>query len=173
MNMLRFEAMRFWLLGLLAVTGCNFAGIEGDDASPPEPVDAQESALKVRTICADEVAREIDPMVDVVLSDAFIYWANEPGLGGLRHAPGEDCDVPVYFSDESHWSNGAGARAHIKGGWKPGCRPVKMELREASWDRAVDENALHYIMFHEFGHLLCLPHAETGIMKYDANLGVN
>ncbi len=167
--------MRVWLLswGLLAVTGCNFAGIEGDEPSEPQPVETQETALKVRTICADTVARELDPMVDVLIADAIIYWASEPMLAGLKHTPGQECDVPVYFSDESHWPNDASAKAHIKGGWKPGCRPVELELREAHWDRVKDENWQHYVVFHEFGHLLCLPHADIGIMKYDGNLGVN
>lgn len=171
--------MRVWLLslGLLAVTGCNFAGYEGDapaEPAEPEPVATQEAAIKVRTICADAVAREIDPMVDVLIADAIIYWASEPMLAGLKHTPGQDCDVPVHFTDESHWTKSKGsARAQIKGKQQPGCRPVELQLREAHWERVKDENWQHYVVFHEFGHLLCLPHADTGIMKYDGNLGVN
>lgn len=158
--------MKSWLWVVLLVVGCSSgAGVDGDVVA--------EAPAKVRTICADEVAREIDPALDDLIGDALLYWADE-AEGLLRHAPGEECDVPVYFSGESNWRNSeASARASVKGELEPGCRPVKIQLRESRWDHIRQEGWQHFIVFHEVGHLLCKDHADHGIMRYDGHLGVN
>src|SRR5690606_32912276 len=145
------ESMR-WLAGVVLVTGCNFAASE--DPAPIEPVAVEESAVKVRTICADEIAREIDPTVDTMIQDSLLYWQGEPGADALRWSDSGDCDVPVYFADESRFTGGQGARAKIKGEWEGNCRPVHIELREAEWDRYLENRWTFTIIAHEIGHLL-------------------
>jgi hypothetical protein len=162
--------MRVWL-GLLLVTGCNFADVGNDTpAEPTEPVAVEEAAVKVFTICADEVARELDPTIDTEIQDSLLYWQGEPGVESLRWSDSGDCDVPVYFSDESHFSGTQGARAKIHGKWESECSPVHIELREAQWDRALANDWTFVIIAHEVGHLLCKRHEEHGVMSANGGL---
>lgn len=153
------------MAGLVLVTGCNFYGADHDAPAEPEPAAVEQPAVRVRTICADEIAREIDPTIDTVIQDALLYWQGEPGAEALRWSDSGDCDVPVYFADESRFSGGQGARAKIKGEWEGDCRPVHIELREAEWDRYLANDWTFIIVTHEMGHLLCKRHEEFGVMS--------
>jgi hypothetical protein len=164
--------MRVWL-GLLLVTGCNYADV-GNDAplEPADPVKVEEASVKVRTICADQIAREIDPTIDTMIQDALLYWQGEPGAEGLRWDDSGDCDVPVFFAGESRFTGGQGARAKIKGEWEGECRPVHIELREAKWGYYLANDWTFVLIAHEIGHLLCKRHEEHGVMSSNGGITV-
>lgn len=152
------------LLGLLLVVGCS--GPDFIEALPDEPVKVEEASVKVLTICADTIAREIDPTIDTMIQDSLLYWQDEPGVEALRWDDSGDCDVPVYFADESRFSGTQGARAKISGNWGEGnCSPFHIELREARWDEFIENDWTFILIAHEMGHLLCKRHEESGIMS--------
>ena len=154
---------------LSLVVGCSDVGgyVEANDGSPKDA-----KAPKVYTICADPVAGELDPELDTLIADALLYWQGEPGAERLEHTPGAECDVAVRFADESEYEPGSNslARATVVGGWKPGCSPKRMVIRESRWARLKAKGRDFAIVAHEVGHLVCLPHTKLGIMAPNANI---
>ena len=177
--------MRTWGLVLVALLpgcgGMSFGWVDDDqlaidDAeysdvvqSPVEP-----EAHVVRTICADTVAREIDSTLEDTIGTALEFWQSvrQPEAEWMRHDPGAArCDIRVYFSgEEGSWKDKEMARAKIAGTWEPGCTPRWIALRELHWETVRAEDWAFGVLVHEIGHLLCLPHAESGPMQPDGGL---
>jgi hypothetical protein len=164
---------RFLFLLLVLAVGCGpdatgYLETKSADVEQAEP-EAVESP-QVWTVCADEVATEFEPRLDEWIADALLYWQDEPGAERLKHTPGEPCDIPVTFTDETHWKGSkAAARVVTKGKYGPyRCKPVSFRIREKTWPEKA--NWGFFLVTHEVGHLLCLPHTELGIMAPDANL---
>lgn len=164
--------MRTWLIGAVLVAACGSREVVSldNDVQTEEAIELP-AEPKTWTICADEIAMELDPTIDSALQDALAFWADDPAAGTLRWSDTGECDVPVFFSDEDRWKGTQGARANVRGKMRPGlCTPKNMELRESEWDRVTANDWTFVVLAHEVGHLLCHPHEDVGIMSPNGGL---
>jgi hypothetical protein len=161
---------------LLSVAGCaSPVTVEGDDVIVVDSVEAVLTQTEPLTICADEVAAEIDPTITQLLFAGLAYWTDVPDAKRYRVTYPGACDVPVTFVDEASFpwpSERTKAAAVIVGELEPGaCEPVRVVIRESTWDDMRAQSLQYTVVFHELGHVVCLPHVEdpSDIMhKYGA-----
>jgi hypothetical protein len=161
------------ILVLFLVFGCSSPVVVNDDNDViVEVAKAQSGELKLqakRTVCLTKVAAELDPQLQPLLRAGFAYWADLPDYNRYElREPGE-CDVPVYFADETfEWKGEEKAGTLVVGELKPGvCVGNFIAVRESTWNY-MRENAWQYVaIVHEIGHLFCKPHVEdkTDVMS--------
>lgn len=128
--------------------------------TPEEMLDGREL-----TICADEVAVEIDPDLPAIIAESVGYWHDE-GYTNIVAGAGTKCDIAVVFRGENvNWPEGAAASAGIPP------KKLGVYIREALWAEMTKNGFRTVIVTHEIGHIHTGPdHTETGIMSPDGEL---